>query len=122
MHGAVVTVKVLMVKHVEVVATAWPLEAVMALQEMVMLGILMRWRTNQPGAHGTVDDDSQGVDRVQPKGDGDEGSGVVERGLNRVHVCPGEGCGVVGLVVQGVDLAVKLVLGREKRGTPEKVD
>ena len=57
MHGAVVTVKVLVVKHVEVVATARPLEAVMALQEMVMLGILMRWRTNQPGAHGTVDDD-----------------------------------------------------------------
>ena len=41
MHGAVVTVKVLVVKHVEVVATAWPLEAIMALQVMVMLGILM---------------------------------------------------------------------------------
>ena len=57
---------------------------------------------------------------MQPKGDGDEGSGVVERGLNRVHVCPGEGGGVVGLVVQGVDLVVKLVLGRENKVTPKK--
>ena len=58
---------------------------------------------------------------MQPKGDGDEGSGVVERGLNRVHVCPREGSGVVGLMVQGVDLAVKLVLGNENRVTPENV-
>ena len=40
MHGAVVTVKVLVVEHVEVVSTARPLEAVMALQEVVMVGIL----------------------------------------------------------------------------------
>ena len=58
---------------------------------------------------------------MQPKGDGDEGSGVVERGLNRVHVGPREGSGVVGLVVQGMDLAVKLDLGRENRVTPERV-
>ena len=41
MHGSIVTVKVLVVEHVEVVSTARPLEAVMALEEMVMAGILM---------------------------------------------------------------------------------
>ena len=41
MHGAVVTVKVLVVEHVEVVSTARPLEAVVALQEVVTVGILM---------------------------------------------------------------------------------
>ena len=49
---------------------------------------------------------------MELEGHGDEGSGVVQRGLDRVHVGPREGGGVVGLMVQGVDLAVKLLLGR----------
>ena len=47
---------------------------------------------------------TEGVDGVEAEADGDEGRGVVERGLHRVHVGPGEGGGVVGLVVEAVNL------------------
>ena len=39
----------------------------------------------EPGAHGAVHDDSQGVDRVEAETDGDEGGRVVERGLHWMH-------------------------------------
>ena len=48
---------------------------------------------------------TQSVDGVEAEADGDEGGGVVERGLHRVHVCAGEGRGVVALVVEAVHLA-----------------
>ena len=38
------------------------------------------------------------------EGNRDESSRVVEGRLDRVHVRPGEGCRVVGLVVQSVHL------------------
>ena len=44
------------------------------------------------------------MDRVEAETDGDEGGGVVERGLHRVHVRAGEGRGVVALVVEAVHL------------------
>ena len=47
---------------------------------------------------------TEGVDGVEAEADGDEGRGVVERGLHRVHVGPGEGGGVVGLVMKAVNL------------------
>ena len=48
---------------------------------------------------------TQSVDGVEAEADGDEGGGVVERGLHRVHVRAGEGRGVVALVVEAVHLA-----------------
>ena len=44
------------------------------------------------------------TDRVEAEGNRDESSRVVEGRLDRVHVRPGEGCRVVGLVVQSVHL------------------
>ena len=41
---------------------------------------------------------------MEAEGNRDESSGVVEGRLDRVHVRPGEGCRVVGLVVQSVHL------------------
>ena len=90
MHGPIVAVKVFVMKHVEVISAAGPHEPVMT----------------QPGPHGTVHDDSQGMDGMEAKADGDEGRGVVEGGLHGMHVCTGEGRGIVGLVVQAVDLPV----------------
>ena len=88
MHGPIVAVKMFVMKHVEVISAAGPHEPVMT----------------QPGPHGTVHDDSQGMDGMEAKADGDEGRGVVEGGLHGMHVCTGEGRGIVGLVVQAVDL------------------
>ena len=48
---------------------------------------------------------TQSVDGVEAEADGDEGGGVVERGLHRVHVRAREGRGVVALVVEAVHLA-----------------
>ena len=50
---------------------------------------------------------TEGMDGVEAEADGDEGRGVVERGLHRVHVGPGEGGGVVRLVVEAVNLEDK---------------
>ena len=47
---------------------------------------------------------TQSVDGVEAEADGDEGGGVVERGLHRVHVRAGEGRGVVALVMEAVHL------------------
>ena len=44
------------------------------------------------------------MDRMEPEADGDKGRCVVECGLHWVHVGPGEGGGVVGLVVEAVNL------------------
>ena len=52
----------------------------------------------------SVEDVTQGVDGVEAEADRDERGGVVEGGLHRVHVRPGEGGGVVGLVVEAVNL------------------
>ena len=41
---------------------------------------------------------------MEAEGDRDESSRVVEGRLDRVHVRPGEGGGVVGLVVEAVNL------------------
>ena len=89
--GAVVTVEMPVVKDVEVAATAGPVEPVMT----------------QPGPEAAVHDDGEAVDGVEAEHDGDEGGGVVEAGLHRVHAGAGEGGGVVGLVVEIVDLAVE---------------
>ena len=43
---------------------------------------------------------------MEAEGDGDEGGGVVQGGLHGVHIGPGEGSGVVGLVVEAVNLNV----------------
>ena len=89
--GAVVTVKMPVVKDVEVAPAARPVEAVMT----------------EPGPEAAVQDDGDGVDRVEAQHDGDQRGGVVEAGLHRVHAGAGEGGGVVGLVVEIVDLAVE---------------
>ena len=91
MTGAVVAVEVPVVEDVEVAATAGPVEPVMT----------------QPGSDTAVHDDGETVDRVEAQHDGDEGGGVVEAGLHRVHAGAREGCGVVGLVVEEVDLSVQ---------------
>ena len=88
MGGAVVAVEVSMVEDVEVASTARPVEAVMT----------------EPGAEATVQDDGEAVDGVEAEDDRDEGGGVVERGLHRVHAGAREGCRVVGLVVKVVNL------------------
>ena len=75
----------------------------------------------QPGPHGAVHDDGQSVDRVEAETDGDEGSRVVEGGLHWVHVGPGEGGGVVGLVVEAVDLTVEELTKVWHRGRPPGV-
>ena len=49
-------------------------------------------------------DFTQGVDGVETEADGDEGCGVVQSGLHWVHVSPGEGGWVIGLVVEAVNL------------------
>ena len=51
-----------------------------------------------------MEDVTQGVDGVEAEADRDERGGVVEGGLHRVHVRPGESGGVVGLVVEAVNL------------------
>ena len=79
MTGAVVTVEMPVVKDVKVAATAGPVESVMT----------------QPGTEAAVHDDGEAVDRVEAEHDGDQGGGVVEAGLHRVHAGAGEGCGVV---------------------------
>ena len=91
MTGAVVAVEVPVVEDVEVAATAGPVEPVMT----------------QPGFDTAVHDDGEAVDGVEAEHDGDEGGGVVEAGLHRVHAGAREGCGVVGLVVEVVDLSVQ---------------
>ena len=50
------------------------------------------------------EDITQCMDRVEAEADWDKGRCVVERGLHRVHVGPREGGGVVGLVVEAVNL------------------
>ena len=87
MTGAVVAVEVPVVEDVD----AEPVEPVMT----------------QPGSVTAVHDDGEAVDRVEAQHDGDEGGGVVEAGLHRVHAGAREGCGVVGLVVEVVDLSVQ---------------
>ena len=47
---------------------------------------------------------TQGMDGVEAEADGDEGRGVVQSGLHWMHVCPGEGGWVVGLVMETVNL------------------
>ena len=86
--GAVVTVEMPVVKDVEVAPTARPVEPVMT----------------QPGPEAAVHDDGEAVDGVEAEDDRDEGGGVVERGLHRVHAGAREGCRVVGLVVKVVNL------------------
>ena len=88
MTGAVVAVEVPVVEDVEVAATAGPVEPVMT----------------QPGSDTAVHDDGETVDRVEAQHDGDEGGGVVERGLHRVHAGAREGCRVVRLVMKVVNL------------------
>ena len=51
-----------------------------------------------------MEDVTQGVDGVEAEADRDERGGVVEGGLHRMHVRPGEGGGIVGLVVEAVNL------------------
>ena len=75
----------------------------------------------QPGPHGAVHDDGQSVDRVEAETDRYEGGGVVEGGLHRVHVGPREGGGVVGLVVEAVNLAVEELTEVRHRGRPPGV-
>ena len=58
----------------------------------------MKWRSGEEGEL------TQGMDRMEPEADGDKGRCVVECGLHWVHVGPGEGGGVVGLVVEAVNL------------------
>ena len=60
----------------------------------------------QPGPHGAVYDDSEGVDGVEAEGHRDQGRGVVEGRLDGVHVGTRESSGVVRLVVEGVHLEV----------------
>ena len=89
-----------MVKHMEVVSTARPLEAIMT----------------KPGSHRAVDDYCQGVHldmmmmmmmidyylwthRVKAQSNRDQCRRIVEGRLHRMHVCPREGCWVVRLVV-----------------------
>ena len=91
MTGAVVAVKVPVVKDVEITPTAGPVEPVMT----------------QPGPEAAVHDDSEAVDRVEAEHHGDQGGGVVEAGLHRVHAGAREGSGVVGLVVEIVNLPVE---------------
>ena len=55
------------------------------------------------------EDITQGMDRVEAEADGDKGRRVVERGLHRVHVGPREGGGVVGLVVEAVNLETNFI-------------
>ena len=88
MTGAVVAVKVPVVKDVEITPTAGPVEPVVT----------------QPGPEAAVHDDSEAVDRVEAEHHGDQGGGVVEAGLHRVHAGAREGCRVVGLVVKVVNL------------------
>ena len=88
MGGAVVTVEVSVVELMEVAATAGPVEPVVT----------------EPGPEAAVHHHGEAVDGVEAEEDGDEGGGVVERGLDRVHAGPGEGGGVVGLVMEIVNL------------------
>ena len=88
MGGAVVTVEVSVMENMEVAATSWPVETIMT----------------EPGPQTAVHDDGEAVDGVEAEEDRDEGRGVVERGLHRVHAGAGEGSRVVGLVVEIMDL------------------
>ena len=105
-HGSVVTVEVLVVQLVEVVSAAWPLEPVMT----------------QPSSHGTVNDDTwtisfnmitdyiiftKRVNGMKTKDSRNERSRVVESCLHRMHVGPGECSGIVGLVMETVNLLVQ---------------
>ena len=102
----VVTVEVSMMELVEVVARAGPEEAIVA----------------QPGADTAVDNDTDIEDGVETEGYGDEGSGVVEGSLHRVHGGAGEGRGVVRLVVQGVEQTVEMFTSIGQMGINRFID
>ena len=93
--------------HVEVVSAARPLQTADCGVATTNRTLYLKSIMSQPGSHGAVHDDPQGVDRMKAEADRDEGGGVVERRLHRVHVRPGEGGRVVGLVVEGVDLPIQ---------------
>ena len=59
---------------------------------------------SQPGPHGTVHYDPQSMDWMQPKSHRNKCRTIVQGRLNWVHVCTGEGSGVVGLVVKTMHL------------------
>ena len=78
---------------------SWPSQAPIAQSTITARQDLFRMMSN-----GEEEKLTEGVDGVEAEADGDEGRGVVERCLHRVHVSPGEGGGVVGLVVEAVNL------------------
>ena len=103
MHCTVVAVKMLVMKHMEIVTTARPLKSLVILAKWCPKEYLEAIMS-QPGPHGTVHYDPQSMDWMQPKSHRNKCCTIVQGRLNWVHVCTGEGSGVVGLVVKTMHL------------------
>ena len=62
---------------------------------------------SKPSSKSTVDHEGNEDDRVDPKGHGEEAGGEEDGVLDGVEACAREGCRVVALVVQLVDVLVQ---------------